>query len=73
MSENIPEEIKSLITSFYNNSNYENIDNLRVAKLSNTSEVNEYERAYKDGCCGFYDEIICVNRELWIVGFNYGH
>ncbi|MBX9690878.1 MAG: hypothetical protein K2Z81_00730 [Cyanobacteria bacterium] len=57
---------------------YENADNLRIARKSNEKEVDEYNEVAETGCCGVYDEELEVeaggnNKEVVLFGFNYGH
>jgi len=48
-------------------------DNYRVADASVPSEVEAYEAAAREGCCGFFDGKIEVSGRTFLIGFNYGH
>jgi len=49
------------------------VDNERWAKMSNGFQMKEWRRARDGGCCGSYDEVITIDGEKYIFGFNYGH
>ncbi len=58
--------------------NFDNTDNLRIARKSNEKEVAEYKEVADDGCCGAHDEELEVEaggnkKEIILFGFNYGH
>lgn len=64
-----------LVEINHDEDNYENTDNLRMARKSNEQEVAEYREAAEKGCCGLYDEELVVEGtgETILFGFNYGH
>lgn len=49
------------------------MDNERFAYLDDPEMVAKYLEAFKNGCCGFYDDIEVVNGRLAVFGCNYGH
>ncbi len=58
--------------------NFDNADNLRIARKSNEKEVAEYKEVAEQGCCGVYDEELEVKergnkKEIVLFGFNCGH
>jgi len=53
--------------------NYDYVDNFRVAKFGNTSQMRRYKRDRNNGCCGFYDKIVDGPGGKYLIGFNYGH
>lgn len=62
-----------LETTYNNFQEYENTDNLRLARANVESEVAAYKAAQADGCCGSYDETIEVDGVTIMIGFNFGH
>lgn len=53
---------------------FEYADNLRIAKITDSEQTKQYQKAFNKGCCGYFD--ILYQREdleLYLVGFNYGH
>jgi hypothetical protein len=52
---------------------FECVDNCRIALKSDPKEMADYEAARADGCCGFYDQEILVDGEVYLIGCNYGH
>jgi len=49
------------------------VDNCRIARKNDSNEVNAYEEARSEGCCGFFDMEILVDGEVFLIGCNYGH
>ena len=58
------------------------LSHMRVCKVGNTHEEDEYDRTRESGCCGSSDEEfvfwvrvagVPVYRERYRLGFNYGH
>jgi hypothetical protein len=49
------------------------VDNYRYADLRYPEEVKKYLETYYKGCCGYSDNVIYDNGNLFLVGFNYGH
>lgn len=65
----IKHEIVKAIDSVEDNSC---CDNFRMS--FNEDDEEEYDKAYNDGCCGFYDDVITLASGKMIkFGFNYGH
>lgn len=52
---------------------YEYVDNHRVARVNNPTEMAAYEEAKAYGCCGSRDRIIEIDGVEITFGFNYGH
>lgn len=48
-------------------------DNPRFCKVGILEQEKEYKRRQKKGCCGFFDEVIDIDDEKYLIGFNYGH
>lgn len=48
-------------------------DNFRFAFRDQAAEVDEYEEARSDGCCGFVDMEVEVDGRVYWMGCNYGH
>jgi hypothetical protein len=48
-------------------------DNFRLAKEDVCEEVRCYKLKRSNGCCGYFDKKIIVNKTAYLVGFNYGH
>lgn len=65
----IEEKIKKIVLD----GDYENADNFRYAEIGNDLQELIYKEKKRDGCCGYYDEVITVEGIDYIVGFNYGH
>jgi hypothetical protein len=65
--------IKHEITKAINNIDDNSCcDNFRMSFKEEDEE--EYKKAYNDGCCGFYDDIITLaSGRIIKFGFNYGH
>lgn len=48
-------------------------DNFRFAKLDDADAMDEYCQNQSDGCCGFFDNIVIIAGEKYMIGCNYGH
>lgn len=48
-------------------------DNWRAARLNDPVAMQEYELQVRKGCCGFIDEEVLINGEIWTIGCNFGH
>lgn len=58
--------------------NFYNADNLRVARLGDNEELEEYDRLKNEGCCGCHDLVLEITEtdgsvSLVKFGFNFGH
>lgn len=50
------------------------IDNLRWAKLGDIEQMNTYNMAVDQGCCGFFDgQVTAPDGNTYVVGCNFGH
>lgn len=66
--------IETLIRDkFCNEAEYEYSDNVRYARMWRGEEVEDYNERFKQGCCGFHDEMIFADDGIILFGFNYGH
>jgi hypothetical protein len=54
-------------------SEYDCVDNFRVANLNDEDAVRFFYYNKRHGCCGCYEDVIKDEDGFWIVGFNYGH
>lgn len=45
-------------------------DNFRIEKISNIKKYNEIKNK---GCCGFFDSMITINNNKYLIGCNYDH
>lgn len=54
---------------------YECMDNYRaINMISPTKEAAKaYQEQQEKGCCGSVEKTISDGKEIWRVGFNYGH
>lgn len=53
---------------------YENMDNFRFARITDTAACIKYEEQRQKGCCGGKDATVEDGEgNLWVIGFNYGH
>lgn len=48
-------------------------DNHRVARKDDDAEMEAYNEAVEQGCCGSFDIEVVIDGEKWCVGCNYGH
>jgi hypothetical protein len=49
-------------------------DNFRMARVWKSSDCRRYQREKKNGCCGFYDELVIgPDGNKYLLGCNYGH
>lgn len=50
------------------------MDNTRVARVGNTSQVRRYRSQYGNGCCGFEDfRRVGPDGRAYMLGYNFGH
>jgi hypothetical protein len=53
---------------------YDNMDNVRVARSADVVQCGVYWAAENDGCCGSFDDVFTApSGAKYLVGFNYGH
>jgi len=52
---------------------YHYADNFRVAKVGDDAETELYNKARKNGCCGYHDEEYQIMFQTFKIGCNYGH
>lgn len=52
---------------------YECVDNVRFATVSDPEEVAAYELAVAQGCCGSVDRAAVIDGRVYLFGFNHGH
>lgn len=58
----------------FNSKEYEYNDNFRICKIGDSKSEDAYNKAQKNGCCGFFDETMVLPSKTKIkIGFNYGH
>jgi hypothetical protein len=62
-----------LEVTYFRESEYENADNLRLARTGNEAEYADYLATQADGCCGSHDERRFTPDGEIAIGFNYGH
>jgi hypothetical protein len=65
--------VEHLKVTWLNETEYENTDNLRLARLDDDDEMSDYQAAVEEGCCGDYDMVLDTPDGRITVGFNYGH
>jgi hypothetical protein len=76
-----PELVASVLThlrvTYFDENQFENTDQLRLARAGNTKEIEAYKKVWGSGCCGSYDAVVITgggkNVLIALVGFNYGH
>lgn len=51
------------------------IDNVRVCRMSDPTDVDRYEDDRTKGCCGYEDKEVTYpeTNEVYQIGCNYGH
>lgn len=49
------------------------VDNLRVYKEGDSEGEFAYNERRRMGCCGFFDDEVEIDGEIWHIGCNYGH
>lgn len=51
------------------------VDNFRISRVVDGDTSDEYDRAYRNGCCGSVDQIFTnpLTGNSFMIGFNYGH
>ena len=50
------------------------ITNFRMARVWKSSDCRRYQREKKEGCCGFFDELVVgPDGNKYLLGCNYGH
>lgn len=49
------------------------IDNYRFAFHDDPIAMEKYDEKSNQGCCGFFDETVCIAGRLAYIGCNYGH
>jgi len=59
--------------TYFNDNEYDYADNLRIARAGNEEEVKEYVKDHNNGCCGYYDDVLVIENDVFLMGFNYGH
>lgn len=63
-----------LLQYYLNDNEFRCQNNLRIARSWIPSEVREYDKKQKAGCCGFVDDgLSTVEGRTIRVGFNYDH
>lgn len=48
-------------------------DNFRVALAADAWQKTAYEFVRRTGCCGYLEEEVVIDGELFWIGCNYGH
>lgn len=52
----------------------EYVDNIRWAVLGDPEQMDAYDEAVSEGCCGSFDgEVTAPDGHTYLVGCNYGH
>jgi hypothetical protein len=68
------DQVEYWLYQYYLNDEYDNANNLRFARSWVPTEVKEYDKKQKNGCCGSIDDGLSTMEGGTIrVGFNYGH
>jgi len=68
------DQVEYWLYRHYCSEEYEYVDNFRFARGWVPSEVKQYDKKQKNGCCGFVDDgLSTVEGGTIRVGFNYGH
>lgn len=49
------------------------VDGGRLALLADEYAMDEYWKIHAEGCCGFFDEVVLIKGETYMIGCNYGH
>lgn len=49
------------------------VDNMRFAFVDDARQMETYDAAKRNGCCGFFDEDVIVAGRPAMVGCNFGH
>lgn len=65
--------LSCLQSTYLDEAEYENSDNLRIARLDRADDVAHYSKVQSEGCCGAFDTVIQVEGRFILVGFNFGH
>lgn len=74
LSEIFPFFIISWAYEMINQRDLDCVDNIRIAKIGNSSQKRRYRKQQKSGCCGFMDVIReAPDGQRYMVGCNYGH
>jgi hypothetical protein len=49
------------------------IDNHRFARVDCNEDMSTYLGLRDAGCCGFFDRVVTIGGEKYMIGCNYGH
>lgn len=52
---------------------YEYNNLYRICEVGDKEQEKEYDNIYKSGCCGFFEQLIKIDKKTYKIGFNYGH
>ena len=54
---------------------YDCVDNVRLARVGDTNDEEQYDESKREGCCGFEDVTFgpSPGGHTYNFGFNYGH
>ena len=68
------DQVEYWMLRYWYSDDFDYTDNFRVARGWIPSEVREYDKKQKNGCCGSVDDgLSTVEGNTIRVGFNHGH
>lgn len=70
----VPKEVWERLGDIIEAEDLDYADNHRAYRVDDEYNKQQWQDAYDEGCCGYFDTDITLNNgEQWVVGCNYGH